>query len=359
MRKIFLTPAFLLIAFLSAHAQDPVLTVPGQYGQTFISYSLSDNIFYSAPERFRVISTVENSNVAQLFDQNYDQQAITVSAGQSTTITIDLKGKGGNSLISAAGYIYLNFFEQHHPDSIYTRLYDSTGDFSDFGWEDWTNASTTSPYLLYRLRVPGWVENRSKIELKIFAHASVSLILTEIEYYLEFPGQFEKGLVNKFNSNTLWKDLFLRDTANVNRAFIKNDGTAFFNGNVGVGTSNISDTAYKLFVNGSIRTKKLKVSQSGWPDYVFDNNYVLPSIKELERFVKANHHLPGIPAASEVEKEGLDIGDNQAALLQKIEELTLYVIDQNKRLERQSSIIKRQHADIRKIKKQLQKAKVN
>jgi hypothetical protein len=358
MMKIFLTPAFLLFTLLFAHAQDPVFTVPGQYGQTYISYSLSDNIFYSAPERFRVTSTVQNSNVGLLFDQDYNHEAITVSANQSTTITIDLKGKNGNSLVSPAGYIYLNFYEQHHPDSIYTRLYDSTNEFADFEWEEWTNASTTSPYLLYRLHVPGWVEKPSKIELKIFARASVSLILTEIEYYQEFPGQFEKGLVNKFNTNTLWKPLFLCDTANVNKAFIKNDGTAFFAGNIGIGTSNISDT-FKLFVNGSIRAKMLRVTQSGWPDFVFDKNYILPSIKELEHFVRANHHLPGIAAASEVEKEGLDIGDNQAALLQKIEELTLYMIQQNKRLEQQYTIIKHQQADIRKIKKQLQKAKVH
>jgi hypothetical protein len=359
MMKIFLTPAFLLLTLLFARAQDPVFTSPGQYGQTYISYSLSDNIFYSAPERFRVTSSVQNSNVGKLFDQDYNNPAITVSATQSTIITIDLKGKGGNALTNAGGYIYLNFFEEHHPDSIYTRLYDSTNEFADFEWEEWTNASTTSPYLLYRLHVPGWVEKPSKIELKIFAHASVSLILTEIEYYQEFPGQYEKGLVNKFNNNTLWKDLLFYDTANVKRASIKNDGTAFFNGNVGIGTSNISDTSYKLFVNGSIRTKKLKVSQSGWPDYVFDKNYVLPSLKVLECFVKANHHLPGIVSASEVAREGLDVGDNQATLLQKIEELTLYLIDQNKKLEKQTIIIKQQHSDIRKIKKQLQKVKVN
>lgn len=66
------------------------------------------------------------------------------------------------------------------------------------------------------------------------------------------------------------------------------------------------------------------IAQTGrWPDYVFSKQYQLPSLTEVENYINQNSHLPGIPAAAEVEKKGLDVASNQAALLKKIEELTL------------------------------------
>ncbi|OQP64633.1 hypothetical protein [Niastella populi] len=101
-------------------------------------------------------------------------------------------------------------------------------------------------------------------------------------------------------------------------------------GNVGIGTTN---PQAKLAVNGDIFSKKVKVTQSGWPDYVFASGYKLPPLAEVEQFIKQQHHLPDVPSAAEVEKNGLDLGDNQAALLKKIEELTLYIINLNKEVE--------------------------
>jgi hypothetical protein len=102
------------------------------------------------------------------------------------------------------------------------------------------------------------------------------------------------------------------------------------NGNVGIGTVN---PQAKLAVNGDIFSKKVKVTQSGWSDYVFASGYRLRSLSEVEQFIKQHHHLPDVPSAATVEKDGLDLGDNQATLLKKIEELTLYLIAQNKKLE--------------------------
>lgn len=101
-------------------------------------------------------------------------------------------------------------------------------------------------------------------------------------------------------------------------------------GNIGIGTANINDPAYKLYVEAGIRTRKVKVDQTVWSDYVFDVGYPLRSLKEVEQFIRDNHHLPEVPSAAEVEQNGLDLGDNQATLLKKIEELTLYLIDANK-----------------------------
>jgi hypothetical protein len=104
-------------------------------------------------------------------------------------------------------------------------------------------------------------------------------------------------------------------------------------GRVGIGTTNINDANYKLFVETGIRTRKVKVDVSTWADYVFSPSYKLPSLKEVEAFIKKNNHLPDVPSEAEVKKEGLDLGQNQAVLLRKIEELTLYIIDQNNRIE--------------------------
>jgi len=106
------------------------------------------------------------------------------------------------------------------------------------------------------------------------------------------------------------------------------------NGNVGIGTTDPKE--YKLAVNGpAVFTKVVVRANSGnWPDYVFAPTYQLPSLQEVEAFIKEHKHLPEVPSAKEVEEKGLDLGDNQAILLKKIEELTLYVIEQDKRLQK-------------------------
>jgi hypothetical protein len=107
-------------------------------------------------------------------------------------------------------------------------------------------------------------------------------------------------------------------------------------GNVGIGTRNPTE---KLSVNGNIKAKKLIVSQVGWPDYVFSKNYKLKPLSEVDQFIKTNKHLPDMPSAKEVEKRGLDVGKAQALLLKKIEELTLYLIAQQKELLQQKKQI--------------------
>jgi hypothetical protein len=103
------------------------------------------------------------------------------------------------------------------------------------------------------------------------------------------------------------------------------------NGRVGIGTTSIG-TGYKLFVEEGIRTRKVKVDQQTWPDYVFHPSYSLRPLSEVEKHIKEHQHLPGVPSAEEVIKNGIDLGENQAVLLKKIEELTLYLLQQEKRI---------------------------
>ena len=101
------------------------------------------------------------------------------------------------------------------------------------------------------------------------------------------------------------------------------------NGNVGIGT--LAPDA-KLAVNGNIHTKEVKVDLVGWPDYVFDKDYELPSLKEVEAHIVENGHLQDIPSAQDVAENGIHLGEMNAKLLQKIEELMLYTIAQENKI---------------------------
>lgn len=106
---------------------------------------------------------------------------------------------------------------------------------------------------------------------------------------------------------------------------------AFNGGNVGIGTFNPG--SWKLAVNGKIRAKEIKV-ETGWSDFVFFDNYKLPTLQEVENHIKKNGHLKDIPSAKEVEENGIFLGEMDAKLLQKIEELTLYTIQQEKKIQK-------------------------
>ena len=123
------------------------------------------------------------------------------------------------------------------------------------------------------------------------------------------------GIVNKFKTK-LENDLYLSS------------------GNIGIGTNSFVDGSdtYKLSVEGKVRAHAVKV-YTDWADFVFEPSYNLPSLNEVENFIKANGHLKDIPSAKEVEENGIEVGEMNKLLLQKIEELTLYVIKLQKEVD--------------------------
>jgi len=115
-------------------------------------------------------------------------------------------------------------------------------------------------------------------------------------------------------------------TNNIERMRITNTG------NVAIGT--INPQGYMLAVNGSaIFTAAWVKPNANWPDYVFQNDYQLPGLDSVSRYIQLNKHLPDMPSAETVAKNGIDLGGNQTALLKKVEELTLYLIDQDKTIQ--------------------------
>lgn len=115
------------------------------------------------------------------------------------------------------------------------------------------------------------------------------------------------------------------------------------NGNVGIGTTlNNNPNNYKLAVNGKIGAQEVQVenTSSAWADYVFEPDYQLRALSEVEQFIKTNKHLPEIPSKKEVEENGHKLGEMDVLLLKKVEELTLYIIEQEKKAKEQDAKIK-------------------
>jgi hypothetical protein len=144
---------------------------------------------------------------------------------------------------------------------------------------------------------------------------------------IEYVGNEDEGYGLNF-----WKPY------NTGGGFMNNVLFLADNGNVGVGTN---EPPAKFSVNGKVLAKEVHVCTSPdcWPDYVFGENYKLMNLKELDAYVKANKHLPGVPSASEVEEQGdVDLGQMNAILLEKVEELTRYVIDLQKQIDEMKKI---------------------
>ncbi len=101
---------------------------------------------------------------------------------------------------------------------------------------------------------------------------------------------------------------------------------------IGSGVQNDMTYAMHLGLDGILKTRGIFVTQTNWPDYVFEEDYNLTPLTELEDFITINKHLPGVPSEQEVLEEGVNLGNMDAILLQKIEELTLHIIEQDKRI---------------------------
>jgi hypothetical protein len=181
----------------------------------------------------------------------------------------------------------------------------------------------------------------------------------------------EAGINNTGSGNVfLGRAAGKNDTGN-NKFYIANsDATPliygdFTSGKVGIGqvfnyitsdkfpstSGSVSVSNYKLFVKGGILTEEVRVHlQSGWADYVFADSYRLKPLSEVEQFIAKNGHLPNVPSAKTVAEDGIEVGQMAKIQQEKIEELTLYAIDQNKQLEAQKLQLEQQQKEIDELK---------
>ncbi len=144
-------------------------------------------------------------------------------------------------------------------------------------------------------------------------------------------------IYQQHGSNTTRNSLAVYDnrTGSKSAAFVVRG-----DGNIGIG---IANPAEKLSVNGAIKAKEIIIQTTGWPDFVFKKDYDLMPLSQLKEYIDNNKHLPEIPSADDVSEKGVKVGDIQAKLLQKIEELTLYMID----LEKKTDVFKSENEMLR------------
>ena len=167
----------------------------------------------------------------------------------------------------------------------------------------------TDPLSIYKMDIADRIRIRSS---SASSTAGIALNNSNNSVVNAFIGTKDLDLVGIYGNVSGW-------------GFLMNTTT----GNVGIGTLN---PTYKLSVLGNIRSTEIVV-ETGWADYVFDDKYKLSSLDEVEKFINQHKHLPNIPSAKEIEENGLHVGDVQKRMMEKIEELTLYIIEMKKEIE--------------------------
>ncbi len=152
---------------------------------------------------------------------------------------------------------------------------------------------------------------------------------------------FIENSTNQTFNPLIWGDFALdRLKFNAKVGIGGNSTTGFSNFPTNAGNVNVS--AYNLFVKGGILTEEVRISTSTtWADYVFNKDYKLKPLSEVEKFINKNGHLPNVPSAKQVKEEGIELGNMAKIQQEKIEELTLYIIEQNKQLEAQNKRIEK------------------
>ena len=183
----------------------------------------------------------------------------------------------------------------------------------------------------HKLSVTGEIDYTQLTKLDIMENSKAYIRAADIM----FGHSTRRGTLGRVLVDAGQSDLHLNFRSDWNRTHI-NGERIFLTGNTGIGTINVPND-FMLAVNGKIRAKEIKV-ETGWSDFVFEDDYDLPTLDEVEKYIKTHRHLPEIPSAKEVEENGVELGKMDSKLLQKIEELTLYIIDQEKRIRKLEAI---------------------
>lgn len=167
-------------------------------------------------------------------------------------------------------------------------------------------------------------------------------------------GAFSTTSNKLFIGNTTTTNLIYGDFSAKN-VVINTDGSGSDNDGKTFQVKGTSSFTADMFVKGNIRTKRVIVSTTGFPDYVFEPSYKLPSLDSVEAFIRVNKHLPEVPAAKIAEADGIDVSEMQKILLKKIEELTLYLIESKKRSNEQQVELNEIKKENKRLKEKIEK----
>jgi hypothetical protein len=206
------------------------------------------------------------------------------------------------------------------------------------GWVDATAANASGSVLIW-LKGGGvsyMIQSRSTLGIAVYDGTQNVL-----------PYQEQNGPARTFKT-TIDDYVNLNGTSQMGNAYFNSNG--IFLGNVGIGTTAPKE---KLSVNGNIRAREVKVEANNWPDYVFDEGYKIGTLEELESYIKANKHLPDMPGAKTIEVNGIAVSEMLKLQQQKIEELTLYLVSQNKSINTQNKKLLVQGRQIKLLKNQI------
>ncbi|MEE3999166.1 hypothetical protein V1T75_02360 [Tenacibaculum sp. FZY0031] len=280
---------------------------------------MEHNILFDATNRYTVTQTGDATvNLRALFDGKFaaSYSSIPVSTTEPTVILIE---NLPNVHVQRGGWIgwSTRYWQPKRFKIEGYNIYNGANEWKvivDYTNQDYVGSKFISD------KVPNGSYGKLRFTIYSTYDTDNKLGLSELFFIHPEATTPYKGLLAS-ESDITWKK--------------KASNTYFNTGNVGIGTTTIP-TDYKLAVAGKILTEEVKVLlQNNWPDYVFSKEYTLPSLYEVEKHINEKGHLQNIPSAKEVVKDGgIELGEMNRKLLEKIEELTLYTIQQEKRLQK-------------------------
>lgn len=263
-----------------------------------------------------------NTNIGSLVTYNEKAVLVTVVFNGKKYLAVEIANLATLSNFSFTGYAASEAFRLVKLNEVSGRTLFAQSDIIGMpgglntGNLAVTGASTFSGGATFT-GGPAWTTNNWAKSVKLPVNSAI-----------EFAGTTRSfGLGSK--NDGLYFSNVNPDGSGASNYYMIADGTT---GNMTIGGV-YPDAKYKLTVEGALGARRIKVVQTGWPDYVFHGDYQLPALQEVEHFVNTHHHLPGIPSEKEVTEDGLDLGEFDRQLLKKVEELTLYIIQLNKNVD--------------------------
>lgn len=247
------------------------------------------------------------------------------------------------------GHIFINYAPGEPAHTWHSNLAITNNGHVNVGRDVWPGTEQPGDVLTVRDQI-GFLANDASLVRKIngnapsgalFLHANTSSanggsIEIHGQHYAGREGSIHYGAAGKAYFSHLFT--YFDEPSNdwVRTMAISSTGKVIIGKEILTAAPSATPDGYRLYVSKGILTEKLKVANShdiNWADFVFDDEYKLMPLQHVENYIRENKHLPEIPSAKEVTKDGIDVAEMDAKLLQKIEELTLYVIQQQKDIE--------------------------